>query len=249
MGTMICTLGLALLEPQAAPAIIAAVTLFAAHHGLTKGALFLGVGVVKSSPSRWAFPFLAFPALALAGMPFTSGALAKDLLSLSVFEVAGTWSWVFFWMLSVAAVGMSLLMASFLYIMRQLTGRQQTFDLAPALPWLGLLTVILFIPLSYDGVSSLTKNSWPIIAAAAIAILVIWTRPRILVSLVGLTPPGDIIGPFSGLANRLVAAYRLSRNGCLADGTADRSTSPVTTSQLAWSVASNLREKVRNCLI
>ncbi len=211
MGSMVCALGLALIEPSAAPAIIAAVTLFAAHHGLTKGALFLGFGVVKSSSSPWAFSLLVFPALALAGLPFTTGALAKEFLSLSVLGVAEKWSWVFFWLLPIAALSTALLMARFLYLMSGLAERKSSFPLLPALPWLGLLTVILLTPLAYDGLPSPVKNSWPIAIAAATAILVTRARPALLTSLVGRIPPGDLIVPLSNLTARLVAAYRLSR--------------------------------------
>jgi len=199
MGTMVCALGLALIEPQAATGIIAAVTLFAAHHGLTKGALFLGVGVVKSSHSRLAFLLLLFPALALAGLPFTSGALAKDLLSLSVFEAAGKWSWLFFWIFTITGIGTALLMARFLYLMHHLTEKKQHFSLLPALPWLSLLSLILLLPLTLDSTPALVKNSWPIAVAAVIAILAIMTRPARLVALVGRVPPGDLIELFSSV--------------------------------------------------
>ncbi len=208
-------MGLALIEPGAAAGIIAAVTLFAAHHGLAKGALFLGVGVVKSSHSRWMFLLLLFPALALAGLPFTSGALAKALLSLAVLEAAGKWSWIFFWMLPIAAVGTALLMARFLYLMHQLTEKQHAFSLLPALPWLALLSLILLVPLAYDGVPALVKSSWPIAVAAVIAILVIRTRPAWLAALVGRVPPGDLIGLLAAVRARCgnLTEARLSRAG------------------------------------
>ena len=194
MGTLVCALGLALIEPSAAAGIVAAVTLFAAHHGLAKGALFLGVGVVKSSHSRWMFLLLLFPALALAGLPFTSGALAKALLSLAVLEASGKWSPIFFWMLPIAAVGTALLMARFLYLMHQLTAKQHAFSLLPALPWLTLLSLILLLPLAFESTPALIKNSWPIAIAAVFAFLAIRTRPAWLVALVGRIPPGDLIG-------------------------------------------------------
>lgn len=196
MGTLVCALGLALIEPGAAAGIVAAVTFFAAHHGLAKGALFLGVGVVKSSHSRRMFLLLLLPALALAGLPFTSGALAKEMLSLAALEAAGEWSWIFFWMLPIAAVGTALLMVRFLYLMHQLTEEQRSFPLLPALPWLTLLSLILLLPFVFDGTASLIKNSWPIAVAAALAILAIRTRPARLVALAGRVPPGDLIELF-----------------------------------------------------
>ncbi|QFR33047.1 complex I subunit 5 family protein [Ancylobacter sp. TS-1] len=56
------------------------VAYYALHHMLVKGALFLGVGVVAATGVRRRGPVLALMAvmaLSLAGLPFTSGALAK----------------------------------------------------------------------------------------------------------------------------------------------------------------------------
>jgi len=199
MGTMVCALGLALIEPRAAAGIVATVTLFAAHHGLTKGALFLGVGVVKSSHSRWTFLLLLFPALALAGLPFTSGALTKEMLSLAVVEAENRWSESIYWLLTITAVGTALLLARFLYLMYRLTEKQRSFPLLSALPWLGLLSLILLLPFAYDGTPSLVKNSLPIAVAAVIAILAMRARPARLLALVGRVPPGDLIELFSSV--------------------------------------------------
>ncbi len=46
MGVMTVAVGLGLTSPDAYPAILTVITLYALHHGLSKGALFLGVGVV-----------------------------------------------------------------------------------------------------------------------------------------------------------------------------------------------------------
>lgn len=73
MGLMTVLTGLALLQPAAAPAAGAALAVFAVHHGLAKGALFLGCGL-HGRRRGW---YLLLPALALAGAPGTSGVLAK----------------------------------------------------------------------------------------------------------------------------------------------------------------------------
>lgn len=85
MGLMTTGIGLALLLPEARGWLLAAVTLYAVHHGLAKGALFLTAGMQHqwpdSRPARALFALFALlPALALAGLPFTSGALAKNAL-------------------------------------------------------------------------------------------------------------------------------------------------------------------------
>lgn len=80
MGLMVLMLGAALADPERAPVLFSVIGLYALHHGLAKGSLFLSAGV--SLPAgrmgqvvTWIL--IALPGLSLAGLPFTSGALAK----------------------------------------------------------------------------------------------------------------------------------------------------------------------------
>jgi hydrogenase-4 component B len=92
MGLITVGVGAALLGPTVAPGVAAAVTLYALHHGLAKGALFLAVGVAAGAMTvatrRWLISASLLPALALAGAPLTSGALAKVALKASLASVA-----------------------------------------------------------------------------------------------------------------------------------------------------------------
>jgi formate hydrogenlyase subunit 3/multisubunit Na+/H+ antiporter MnhD subunit len=121
MGVINIGVGIGLAAPDAALPAIAAVTVYALHHGLAKGALFLGVGVAESQPgdSRWRSLFglgLLLPALAIAGAPLTSGAVAKGglkaLLPLAPLE----WHAWTAWLLPLSALATTLLMARFLYV-------------------------------------------------------------------------------------------------------------------------------------
>jgi formate hydrogenlyase subunit 3/multisubunit Na+/H+ antiporter MnhD subunit len=79
MGLIVVVLGSAFGSPGPGFALSAA-TLYAAHHGLAKGALFLSVGVLAETGRRSFPPVLlatALAALAVAGLPITGGALAK----------------------------------------------------------------------------------------------------------------------------------------------------------------------------
>ena len=73
MGLLTALMGTALAQPAAAPVALAASLLFVLHHGLAKGALFLGVGL-GSRARGW---YLLLPALTLVGVPPLSGLLAK----------------------------------------------------------------------------------------------------------------------------------------------------------------------------
>ncbi|WP_019594315.1 complex I subunit 5 family protein [Thioalkalivibrio sp. ALM2T] len=121
MGLMTVGIGLALLLPEARGWLLAAVTLYAVHHGLAKGALFLTAGMQNQWPgtrlARAAFVlFTLLPALALAGLPFTSGALAKNTLKgpLAPDALPG-WLAHTELLLTLAAAGTSVLLLRFLW--------------------------------------------------------------------------------------------------------------------------------------
>ncbi len=79
MGLLTVGLGLFLGGGTSGESALAALLLFALHHGLAKGALFLTVGVAAANP-RPALILALLPALSLAGAPLTSGFIAKNLL-------------------------------------------------------------------------------------------------------------------------------------------------------------------------
>ncbi len=75
MGLAITALGAAYAGLAPAGAAAAALALFAIHHGLAKGALFLGAE--SGLPRGATVALMAVPALALTGFPLTSGYLSK----------------------------------------------------------------------------------------------------------------------------------------------------------------------------
>jgi hydrogenase-4 component B len=77
MGLVIALVGAA---TRAEGADMAPAAYYAFHHGLAKGALFLGVALVAVSGGRWrsaALILMALVALSVAGAPLTGGSLAK----------------------------------------------------------------------------------------------------------------------------------------------------------------------------
>lgn len=111
-----------LLPPEMAPLALAAVAVMAVHHGLAKGALFLSVGVAGRLPggrsrTPWKRGILAGAAvssLALAGAPFTAGAMAKAGLKEALGTLGGAWYTALDPLLLAAAAGTTLVMARFL---------------------------------------------------------------------------------------------------------------------------------------
>lgn len=93
MGLMAVTLGLMLIEPAMAPVAAIGLALYAGHHALTKGGLFLGVGLRKSAGAqRLVFGGVVLLALAMAAVPLTSGAVAK--YGIKPIFVDSDWVWL-----------------------------------------------------------------------------------------------------------------------------------------------------------
>lgn len=78
MGMLTTLIGMGLYAPDVWPLILPGVIIFAAHHALSKGALFMGTSVSEHMP-RWPQPLL-FGLMALPGISLT-GALAAGMVS------------------------------------------------------------------------------------------------------------------------------------------------------------------------
>lgn len=81
LATVMVAAGLG--DPGRHALLLPAAALFALHHGLAKGALFLSTGLTlpQRRPARYGLWLLiALPGLSLAGLPWTSGDLAKAAL-------------------------------------------------------------------------------------------------------------------------------------------------------------------------
>ncbi len=114
MGIITTGIGAGLMVPHLWPMLSLALLVYVVHHGLTKATLFLGVGVAGHlSPGPqyrpWLWAAVLIPAVALAGMPLTGGALAKAALKASVTELE-----TLVVVLQLSAIGTSLLMARFI---------------------------------------------------------------------------------------------------------------------------------------
>ncbi|MBX3706130.1 MAG: NADH dehydrogenase [Pseudomonadales bacterium] len=207
MGLVVSVLGISLgLHERSAHAD--AVTLYVLHHGLAKGALFLGVGVMAAIATRWRRPVLAalaLTALAIAGLPLTGGALAKLAIKAPLGDdLAAT-------LVTLSAVTTALLMLHFL---RVVAGSSASAHRpAPAMIWSwATATAAAFgatwytfeglvhaPPSAVFALQNLWGGAWPILLAAAVAAVLIRTTRQ----LPGL-PQGDVVV----LAERLGASLR-----------------------------------------
>ena len=197
MGLITVLLGVALAAFGARADLLAAITVFAAHHGITKGALFVSVDAIEFQAKRW--PLFMLPALALTGAPLTSGALSKLVMKHSVYDVG--WSWLSAW-LSVAAIGTTVLMARALWcaVHRAPTAQSDAEQvmhadagtispsrgplrstlLVAALSTVLVATAVLWLPLDATGSVGASGSDalallWPIVAGIVVS-AVLWRR-------------------------------------------------------------------------
>jgi len=171
MGVLTLGMGAILVWPDAAPALVSALALYAAHHALVKGALFLGLGLLERGGLRpWLLAGLAFLAIALAGAPLTSGVLAKSVITASLPAEAG----YLVPLLALSAFGTTLLMARFLLLVRRARPRTQAPHAVEAiLAWVLLLALIATVPFLIAETGQLFANLVPVTLALILAALVV----------------------------------------------------------------------------
>lgn len=137
MGLITVGVGAGLVAPASWPLLAPAVALYALHHGLAKGALFLGVAVAHQPgrvPRALLWLALALPGLSLAGL-MTSGVLAKLTLKAALADGVATAGW---WallpgLLAVGAVGTTALVARYLWLLHREGLQKRSADVAKRL--------------------------------------------------------------------------------------------------------------------
>jgi formate hydrogenlyase subunit 3/multisubunit Na+/H+ antiporter MnhD subunit len=221
MGLITVGVGVGFLLPDQRDLVWAAVAAYALHHGFAKGALFLGISVYQSTITagvrrRLCLAGMILGALALAGVPFTSGALAKTLLKEQVALLPGNSAYLLKILLAIGATGTTLLMLHFLRVIVKMQGNKGDSssghdhrETGLWIPWVTLLLCVLFAtflwPWSVDlsVVEVLLKPSlvwaglWPVIVGVGAVLLL--SRPisrwqeRVRLNV----PAGDILAVFA----------------------------------------------------
>lgn len=218
MGIITVGLGIGLVRPQEWPAILSALLVYATHHGLAKGALFLSIGPAQAAASAravfWTRLGLIVPALALAGAPFTSGAIAKTALKSTVTFLPETWAtWVSIF-LPLAAVGTTLKMARYLWLVWPREHAPQPDRSTGVIPpWIFLLLAVLFgewfLPSSFESraieisLAQIWLGLWPVLVGGALAYLSFLLRHHLPTRASGAIPAGDVIVLIERLLKRL----------------------------------------------
>ena len=239
MGILTMAVGLGLTAPKAYPAILAAITLYALHHGLSKGALFLGVGVVgacSGAKRRWVWLALWLPALALSGAPLTSGMAAKFFLKAQTVNALDPWILVLQTLLPWSAVATALLLGRFLVLLYQPKAGASNHPSPTGLvwPWALLVTAAVVLPWCFVPESptlwsraAVLGSLWPLLLGAALTLVAVLWRVHLtrqsgtMPPVDGQVPtgynlpcisPGDLLVPISrGLTPILTHGRRLAK--------------------------------------
>jgi len=199
MGLLAAGVGLMLREPALAPTGSAALVLFAAHHGLVKGGLFLGVGLRKQAPRALqpaTLVGLTLLALALSGAPLTSGALAKNGLKPLLLTAAPAVSYT----IALGTVGAVLLMARWWWITVCLQPRPVAAARGSVAAWGLLIGCVLALPFALGSPADWFADVGGVMfggALAGVALALARHGPRGVYAVYARwsarVPPGDIL--------------------------------------------------------
>ncbi len=184
-GLFVLVLGLMLLKPELVPIGTPALALYAVHHALVFAGLFLGLGLRKQGPSHPRLDLgLILLAAALAGVPFTSGALVKSLLKPLLNAV--DWVWLDL-ALAIAAVGAALLMVRFIWLIAPLSVRPiqtpqdkpcSTLSFFGLGAWFLLVGTVIILPFVLGGPTDWLSNGLPPLIAFLLAAPVLLAASR-----------------------------------------------------------------------
>lgn len=208
MGLVTVAVGVGMLDPAAGTLAVSAAVAYSLHHGLAKTALFLGEDVYRHATGRAATiarAALALPALALVGVPLTSGFVAKYALKEAAHAVPVGLTHTVELLLPWAAVGTALLMLRFFALLESASSVAEKRGRGPAIIWGAMLVLVA-------GASWVWPAEWSHAAAkSALAPALLWAGvwPGLLAVLVAVTasavarrgkwlqglavPPGDLL--------------------------------------------------------
>ncbi len=125
MGLITVIFGLGLVDQNAGLLAAPVLILYVVHHSLAKSSLFFAYDLAnhqKKSLSGLQLAAILLPALALAGLPFTSGAIAKTAFKELAVGLGDPWYSLSLYFLPVTAMGTTMLMLHFMNRLKRCRG-------------------------------------------------------------------------------------------------------------------------------
>lgn len=215
MGWMIIGLATLVAVPALREEAAAAIALYALHHGLVKGSLFLSVSLSGSRGGiglRVRRSGQVVLSLAMCAVPFTGGAAAKHAIKGLVPFLPGPWSHILPWLLAAASAGTALLMIHFLVAAWPERDDGAVPHASQWAAWLPLVVASPFLPLfaargAPGSDAGLPGQFAPLLAAGLIALAAArFFRGRGKAA--PTLPAGDILVPFETVSRRLLALWQ-----------------------------------------
>ena len=218
MGMLTAMVAMGLAAPEVWPLLLPGVVLFAAHHALAKGALFMGTSISEHLP-RWptalVWVLLALPALSLTGA-FGAGMISKWTVKSALYEMHHE---SLITLLTWAAIGTSALVSVSLW--RQWQQRHAGGSHAAQWgAWLAALTAALVTPLwlplpegsvAIPPLKEWISLMWPLPAG----IMAVWFGGWLTRHLsIGMPPAGDLWWLYAWLAQNVLVAIRGAGQWC-----------------------------------
>ena len=121
MGLITVIFGLGLVDHEAGLHATPVLILYVVHHSLTKSSLFFGYDLAASRGrilSHLQVSAILLPALALAGLPLTGGAIAKSAFKQLTVTLGEPWYGLSTFFLPITAMGTTMLMLHFICLLR-----------------------------------------------------------------------------------------------------------------------------------
>ncbi|MCQ4286658.1 complex I subunit 5 family protein [Pseudomonas stutzeri] len=196
MGYLLMVVALAWRHPQQTQALTVVLMLYGVHHGLAKGALFLSAGLIHAGRlPRIGWLLLTIPALAIIGLPLTSGGAVKTALKEG--WSAGDFSGWLVW-LTLSSLTTALLLLRAVWLLRR-DARDAPACRPPLpqlLPWALLSSSSLLLPWFWPALrepmlhglypGGIWAALWPLLLAlgvAGVALKRVWRVPARLATL------------------------------------------------------------------
>jgi hydrogenase-4 component B len=186
MGLMTVIFGMGLTGAEIGKQAATCLIIYAVHHALAKSSLFFGYGAAvfhKKTVSYWHLAGLLLPSLALAGMPLTSGAIAKTGFKELTTSLGEPWSSLTLF-LPLSAIGTTILVLHFIQVVRKTGHEENTHPTSFSSVWaisLAAVALSLWIwPLSKTQAihtlsgDKLWQGLWPVVVGCLLSWL--WYR-------------------------------------------------------------------------
>jgi hydrogenase-4 component B len=203
MGLITAALGTGLVDAAVWPLVGPAVAVFALNHALAKGALFLGVGVVQHAG--------AVRALAVAGAPWTGGAIAKHAAKGALGPLAVSYAAALPLLASLASVATTMLLARFVSLVSAQRTEDEPLRAGFFVPWILLvLCAVIAVPASVGffalEIDTGELDPWTALWPVATGLAAYAAAARALRGRTIDIPPGDIVVPLERLVRAVRAA-------------------------------------------